>query len=121
MTQNKFKIKDQELIFDNGCSIVFEFLIRDSEIIVIDDVIIVTLDIPPKIKYNRNVFGVNFDGVVLWQVNFDKTQLFYQCDNCPFVGVSLNKKGLLVLFNWCDTAFIVNPKNGEIIDSYQTK
>ena len=79
------------------------------------------LEIPSKVIYNENVFAVNEIGKIVWRIAFKKEQLFCKYEDCPFVGTIINKQGQLVLFNWCDTAFIVNPLTGEILDKYPTR
>lgn len=121
MEQNEYRVEGDKLILKNGHSVKFDYPILEKEILVIEGLIIVTLEKPSKIIYNNNVFAVNLMGEIVWRIAFNKEQLFYQKDNCSFIGPLINKKGQLVLCNWCDTAFIVNPRTGEILDRYITK
>ncbi len=121
MTSNKYLVEGNTIVLNNKKTITFDYPINNKEVLEIDGLIIVVLEIPPRINYNNNVFALNINGEIIWRVNFKKEQLFYQRENCSFIGVLLNKEGQLILFNWCDTAFIINPKNGEIQDKYYTK
>lgn len=121
MTLNKYSVEGNTITLNNGKAITFDYPINNKEVLEIDGIIIVVLEIPPRIIYNDNVFAVNIDGEIIWRVNFKREQLFYQRKDCSFIGVLLNKEGQLILFNWCDTAFIVNPETGEILDRYITK
>jgi len=121
MEQNEYTVNENKLILRNGRIVTFDYPIIEKEVVMIDGLIIVTLEKPPKVIYNNNVFAVNLIGEIVWRISFKKEQLFYQKDNCSFTGPLINKKGQLVLCNWCDTAFIVNPQTGEILDKYPTR
>ena len=121
MTKNNYSFEGSSIILNNGKTIKFDYAIKEKRVIEIDGMIIVVLEIPPGINYNNNVFALNLNGEIIWRINFKKEQLFSQAKNCSFVGTFLNKEGQLILFNWCDTAFIINPKNGEILDRHVTR
>ena len=121
MTKNNYSVRGNTIVLNNGKTINFDYPIFEKEVIDIDGIIIVVLEIPPRINYNNNVFALNLNGEIIWRINFTKEQLFSQEKNCSFVGAFLNKEGQLILFNWCDTAFIINPKNGEILDRHVTR
>ena len=121
MEQSEYTVIQNKLILKNGNSVAFVYPILENQVLMIDGIIIVTIETPPKVIYNNNVFAVNVTGEIVWRISFKKEQLFYQKDNCPFTGPLINKEGQLVLCNWCDTAFIVNPQTGEILEKYPTR
>ncbi|RVU01326.1 hypothetical protein EOD41_05010 [Mucilaginibacter limnophilus] len=106
-----------KLHFPHGNPVEFEYPIQEQ--LQIGDVIVVLLDIPPKVKYELNVFAFSTSGDFLWRVQ--ETELFYRGSNCPYVGLTITDNQQLVQFNWCDTAIIMNPSTGEILDKYITK
>ncbi|MNI60174.1 hypothetical protein D3C73_1153690 [compost metagenome] len=69
--------------------------------------------------YNQNVFGINVYGDFLWQI--EVVELFQKTKDCPYIDMRKNDTNQIVLFNWCDTAIIINPKTGEVLDNFNTK
>lgn len=112
-----YSIVDNKLIFKTGEPLVFKYLIKQS--VLVEDIIILILDIPANEVYNENVFGIKLGGDFLWQIG--KVELFQKSKDCPYVNVRKNDMDQIVLFNWCDTAIIINPKTGEVLDKYNTK
>lgn len=110
-------IYNKTLTYSNGSSFDFEYPI--DKVLETEGVLIVLLDIPNGVFYHRNVFAFDVTGDYLWQMT--DVELYYTTTWCPFTGVIINDKKELVLFNWCDTAVIVEPQTGNIIRTYQTK
>jgi hypothetical protein len=121
MEHIEYNVKGNRLILRNGNSISFDYPIKEKNILIIDSLIIVVLDIPTNVRYNENVYAINKTGKIVWRIKFKREDLFYQKDDCCFSSITINKGGQLVLFNWCDTAFIVDPQTGTILDTYNTK
>ncbi|NCD70673.1 hypothetical protein GSY63_14995 [Mucilaginibacter sp. R11] len=106
------------ITFRNGYSLDLEHPIK--EVLQIDNVIVIILEPPANIIYNYNVFAFSTIGDFLWRI--EDVKLYYRgSDDCPYTGSIINNDGELVLFNWCDTAVIINPLTGEVIRTYQTK
>lgn len=102
----------------NGYSLDFEHPILET--VIADHVIVIVLDVPFKTAYNQNVFAISTSGDFLWRVS--ETELFYRGPyGCVYISVIVNNDGELVLFNWCDTAVIVDPQTGNVLRKYQTK
>jgi len=113
-----YVVKSNNILFENGYSLDFEYPIKKT--LLVSDIIIIVIESPYNIIYRQNVFAVKTSGDFLWRIS--DIDLFYTGpDPCFFVGVEINKKNELVLFNWCDTAVIVNPETGNVIRKYQTK
>lgn len=112
-----YRIESNKIIFKSGGPITFKYPIKQS--IFIDDVIILILDIPVKEVYNQNVFGINSFGNFLWQIGV--VELFQKIKDCPYTDMRKNEYNQVVLYNWCDTAVIINPKTGDVLDKYNTK
>jgi len=113
-----YKVNSKNITLENGYSLDFEFPIKET--LVIDDIIIIVVESPFEVCYKENVFAIKASGDFLWRIN-DVELYSNGPDNCFYVGVELNKENELVLFNWCDTAVIVNPNTGEVIRKYHTK
>ena len=117
MKNHAYTLDKNKLLLTNGYNCVFDYPI--SKALLVKDSCIVVLNIPPKVQENQNVFGVNMKGEIVWKIG--KIHHFYEGSDCPFVDVILNKDGKVVLFNWCDTAVIIDPITGIVLDKYQTK
>lgn len=111
-----FQVNDNQVIFSTGEIVKFEFSIKQN--IMYNNMMIVLLFIPSEIVYNRNVFALSETGQIIWQI--EKLEQSYFQGHCPFNEVIVD--GLnLIIFNWCDHRFNINPQNGEVISSVSVK
>jgi len=85
----------------------------------IEGMVVVLLDIPPKVRYNENVFGVSLVDNHVWQITKIEHHPDYK-QMCPFVGLGL-KDGNLRLNNWCDKYYIVDPWTGKILEEDESR
>jgi len=112
-----YTIASNNIIFENGYSLNFEYPIKNT--LLINNIVIILVDPPFDRIYNQNVFAVRISGDFLWRIG--KVSLYNNSNNCPYVGIIVNDSNQLVLFNWCDTAIIVDPETGEMLNKYHTK
>jgi hypothetical protein len=112
-----YRIEGNKLITSKGEPITFEHTIKQS--LLVNDTIVVVLETPPKIVYDRNVFAFNTNGDFLWQIG--AAEFFYKGKDCPYVGATANEQGQITLSNWCDTAVVVDLITGKILSKYNTK
>ena len=113
-----YNIEEKTLKFATGSEMTFDFPIKST--IVVKDIIIILVEPPPSTIYNYNVFGMLLTGDFLWRIG--QVELYYWgSNNCPYISVTLNDDNEVVLFNWCDTAVVINPQTGEVMRTYQTK
>lgn len=112
-----YTTKDNKVLFTENISVDFEYPIEN--VFEVDDILIVLLEVPNNVSDRRNVFAFDRLGDFLWQIK--DVPLYYNGDSCPFVGALINDQNELVLFNWCDTAVIVDPRTGDVIRTYHTK
>jgi hypothetical protein len=111
---NKYTIQGSQLMIENAI-IRFSYPIREA--IAISGMLIVRLETPPEITFNENVFGVNLaEKRIKWQI----AKREYHLKNCPFVDVRIFQ-GQLILYNWCDVYFVVDPGTGKILEEGWTK
>lgn len=105
--KNKLLIEDDEIVFDFSIDSYIE----------IEGMLIVLLDIPPKIKYNENVFGVSlFERKIKWQIEKRKYPLEkFTKLNCNYNGI-VAYENKARLNNWCDTYLLVDPLTGKILE-----
>jgi hypothetical protein len=113
-----YSIHLNKLEFANGDEVSFEHPIK--EVFETNKVLIVTIE-PESTKtiYNNNAFAFSISGDFLWRIG--DVELYYRGEHCLYVGATVNADKELVLFNWRDTAVIIEPETGEMIRTYQTK
>ena len=110
MNQNsRYTILDNQLIIGDN-ALKFDFPIK--KFVEISDMLVVGLEIPPKIICNENVFGISLiEKKIKWRIG----KLKYSTGtDCPFVDIKLHNNQLY-LYNWCDIYLIVDPLTGLIL------
>jgi len=113
-----FVINLKTITLANGYSLSFDFPIKNT--LTINDIIVIVVESPFDVIYRQNVFAIKTTGDFLWRI--DDIELCYTGnENCFYVDAELNDKNELILYNWCDSAVIVEPETGDIIRKYQTK
>jgi hypothetical protein len=117
MDEPRYIINLNNITLPNGYSLDFEYPI--GETLITDDVIVIVLDVSFKVDYKQNVFAISTSGDFLWRIS--ETGLFNPGPNCVYISVIINHDGELVLFNWCDTAVVVDPQTGDVLRKYHTK
>jgi hypothetical protein len=95
----------------------FKFPIEDW--LETEDMVIVLLDVPLKVQYNENVFGVGLVDNRIWQIEKKQYPPGYR-NQCPFVSIVIYE-GQLRLNNWCSKYLIVEPLTGKIIEEGDSK
>jgi hypothetical protein len=115
MLSNGEYVIDGDKVLIGVNTITFDYTIE--EWIKIEDMLIVRLNLPYKVIYNENVFGISLSkGAIEWQIAKRK----YSSKNCAYHGIRLFNKQL-ELINWCSFYLHVNPLNGEILEEGYAK
>lgn len=109
-----YSISKKTLKLASGKKVEFEYPIYKA--VEIGDVIVVCLGIPVDRQFNENVFAVDRDGRVLWQVN-PVTPIKPISKGGGYVGIG-NAAGLVRLFNWDGMVYDVDPNTGVVVSSY---
>lgn len=104
----EFVIKDEKLILDSGKTVTFDYLIAD--IVAFDDAVVVRLNSPSDKHFNENVFGVSYDGKILWQI--EKKEHVY--DESPYTYIG-QRDDNVILFNFDGLELTVEPATGKIL------
>lgn len=116
--KKKYEMLSNSLIFANGESVAFEFPVK--ELLQVHDVIIVITDEPVNKSTHKNVFAFNTSGDFLWRI--EEVRFFYTGTNdCSYIGVEINGEGEVILFNWCDTAVVIDHHTGQVIRTFVTR
>ena len=92
----------------SGVDVSFQWPI--AEVVAFDDVLVVRVEPAPGSCFNENVFGVEGDGSVIWEI--EKRKHVY--DDSPYTSI-LAQNGNVKLFNWDGDELLVDPKNGRVI------
>jgi len=109
-SNNKYTIQGNHLIIGDN-TIPFDFPI--AQVIEIEGMLILRLDKPIDVVYNENVFAVSIaERKVKWQI--EKKSYDPHVKSCPFTEIRIFENQL-VLYNWCDTYFVVDPQTGKIL------
>jgi hypothetical protein len=110
---NRYKIQENKLLIGN-VEIVFDYPV--DYCVEIADMLILLLEIPVKVEYNENVFGVSLsEQKIMWQIEKKKYELQkYTNLHCKYSGITIFENSL-ILNNWCDAYLIVDPLTGKIL------
>ena len=82
-----------------------------EEALTYHDLIIVRLEPPAGVIFNRNVYGISHEGEVLWQI--EESPHGTQEDK-PYVNINIGQNHDLIAGNWNGVSYSVNPENGKI-------
>ncbi len=105
---NRFKVENKTLILEAGMSVTFDYRIVDTA--AFDDAIVVRLNSPSDKHFNENVFGVGYDGKILWQIE-EKGHVY---DESPYTYIG-RKGNKAELFNFDGLELVVEPSTGKIL------
>ncbi len=108
--------KNKLTIKFNGDEKVIKFKYDIGKVQEFENCIVVMIDPPQGAVFNENVFGVSYEGKILWQVK----PLKYVYNDSPFTGM-VREENFIKLFNWDGTDLTVNPRTGEIISKGYSK
>jgi hypothetical protein len=112
-----YKILDNRIDLDNGHSISLPHNIRGAE--VIDKVLVVVLDVPPKKVMTENVFGVSEDGKILWQIE-KIPETSADTSNC-YIEIINRQADQVRLANWNGMVVDVDVNTGTVKNRYWGK
>jgi hypothetical protein len=82
-----------------------------AEMLEFPETVVVRLEVPPKSGLNENVFGINYNGKLVWQI----PQQEHIREDSPYTGINREKDNKVGCYNWDATLYIVNSTTGEIV------
>lgn len=112
-----FKIDDNALIV-NGNKVEFQFKIDNVKIC--NSLYIVLVDIPSNIKITNNVYAVNENGHIVWQVQ-DVNEVYSFKNDVPYVGTRITEDNFIIATNYNGVTVTVNSVDGKIVGKGITK
>lgn len=116
MNVKNYRTDQKKIIFETGNFIEFDFPINDT--LIFNSKIIVLLDVLGNTKFNQNIYAIDFNGDILWQI--EKTENLDIIGYCPFISIEIENLKL-VSFNWCGFKFTIDSNSGKVIESIFTK
>lgn len=109
--------EENVLILNNNVQIPFDYSIK--AVLETFGTIIVLLDSPPQITMTENVFGVSYDGKILWQI--ERIPATTSPHN-RYTGISESGvPGIFVAFNSNCTNVYTDVLTGKVLDTEFTK
>ncbi|WP_196594988.1 hypothetical protein [Pectinatus frisingensis] len=112
-----FKIDGNSLIV-NGNKVDFQFKIDNVKIC--NGLYIVLVDIPSNIKTTNNVYAVNENGHIVWQVQ-DVNDVYLFKNDVPYVGIRIIEDNFIIATNYNGVTVTVNSTDGKIVGKGVTK
>ena len=113
---------NKTLTLPNGVEVSFAFSIK--QVVLVHQIFVVVLNIPPAVHFNNNVFGFAQNGDFLWQIDTAGKGLFAGIStDCPFVGANITAENdeRVLLYNWCSTTLVVQATTGVVLERHQSK
>lgn len=112
MTHPVVTFNQNILSIDNGLvRKMFQLPSAIKQIEILDQVIAVRVH-PEGVNFiNENVFGISFEGKLLWQIE----KVEHVDKDSPYTGLG-RENDLLTAYNWDGFDYLVEPKTGKIID-----
>lgn len=105
-------VKHNQLIITQGSNEkVIIFLFDISQFIQFEKIIVVSIEPKQHHILNENLFGVSYEGKILWQVE----KVEHVSKDSPYMGIA-KRNGILSAYNWDGFNYFINPETGEIID-----
>lgn len=104
-----YVVNGETISFGNGREVTFLYPV--AETLEIDGVVVVRLDVPLDVVLNENVYGLDQDGVELWQIPARDFVL----ERSPYVWLR-EADGLAYLGNLSDDVLTVGPRTGDVLE-----
>lgn len=99
----------------NGKTLSFKFDI--AEYIELKGVVVVRLKIPTDVVFNENIFGVDTDGKIIWQI----ARKEFMHNNSPYTNIKRINDHKVNLSNWDGTQVLIDSSTGKILDEKWVK
>ncbi|ATW25758.1 hypothetical protein [Candidatus Formimonas warabiya] len=107
----------QGVLTVNGHTVSFSFPVRTVK--EMDCLLVVLLAIPFDRLVYDNVYAVDSQGEILWQIQ-NAQEIFPGKNRLPYENMMI-REGKIVVSDFYGARFFVNPANGEIIGRDQVK
>lgn len=112
-----YKVEGNILIV-NGQRVSFQYKIDNVKLCM--GLYIVLLDIPMGVSFLNNIYAVDDNGNIVWQVQ-DPREVYPINGHIEYVGTRITDDDKIVATNFSGISYTVDPSNGKIIDKGFTK
>jgi len=110
MTWNVEKTK---IAMSNGAVVDFDFEI--SQVMQVDNVLVVILEVPPDRVMPENVFGVSPTGALLWRI--ERTVENSSDPTNRYIEITGHANGVVRIYNWNGVNSGVDVHTGKVLDA----
>jgi hypothetical protein len=105
---NRFRIENGRLVFDSGKAGSFNYDV--AEAVGFDKAVVVRLEVPAGVVLNENVYGLDYEGRMLWQVPVRK----HVYTDSPYTKIARSGDGV-VASNWDGLELTLDPETGGVL------
>ena len=113
----KFEINNSQLIiFLDSFVYQVELPYEIKQVEQFDNNLVVRLKIPLGIRFNENIFGISYEGKILWQIEPRK----HPTSVSPYTNLAREGDSVYV-FNWDGTDLVLDPYTGKILKEGYSK
>lgn len=106
-----FLVEGKTIVLPSGVVVSFDYPVQEA--VEVRGAIVVCLDVPVNRKMNENVYAIDRQGALLWQIK----PMRHLLESSRFVGVDKADERVR-LFNVDGMVYDVDPLTGEIIGKY---
>ncbi len=104
------------LVSLSGEEIRVDFPYPVADVVCFGDQLIVSVEPEPGVIFNENVFAIDANGAIRWQV----AKRRYVCEDSPYTGMVFESE-VLKLYGWDGVSVVVDPGTGQILSERFTK
>jgi hypothetical protein len=105
----RFRVEGNRVVFDSGKAGSFKYDV--AEAVGFDRAVVARLEVPAGVILNENVYGLAYDGRVLWQVPARK----HVYPDSPYTKIARGADGAVVLSNWDGLELTLDPETGRVL------
>jgi hypothetical protein len=105
---DKFRVEGGRLVFDSGKVGSFKYDV--AEAVGFDAAVVARLEVPTGVVLNENVYGLGYDGQMLWQVPARK----HVYTDSPYTKIA-RRGDAVVLSNWDGLELTLDPETGRVL------
>ncbi len=77
-------------IQENGLNKIIDLTYKISKIEKFDESLVVLIDPPKNTIFNENIYGILYDGKILWQIKF----IPHVHEDSPYMGMNKDEKNI---------------------------
>lgn len=105
---DRFRVESGKVVFDSGKVGSFKYPVVEA--VGFDKAVVVRLEVPEGVIFNENVYGLAYDGQMLWQVPV-KGHVY---DDSPYTKITRRGDAIL-LSNWDGLDLTLDPETGSVL------